>query len=103
MSIQIILPVGYSTIPFLFIPCITYSALLVVGFTAGLDDLVDQTKLDNVHDQGEDGHDENNLDRGREVLEHVVAQMKKKVGDARKREWEKDEEFHYDDGKHVGE
>jgi hypothetical protein len=59
---------------FAFIP-------FALAFFSSLDDLVKYTELDNVHDDGKDGHDEYDLDRGLKEIEHIVAEPQESGGD----------------------
>lgn len=68
-----------------------------VGPAAGFDDLIDEAELDHVHDEREDGHDKDDLDRGGEVLDRGVAHAQEEGGYAGEGERDEDDELHDED------
>ena len=76
-----------------------YPTVLVLLFSHStrFDDLIDYTELKNVHDEGKEGHDKHDLDRGREGFKEGVTEAKEGVGYSGKGEREQDKEFHDDD------
>ena len=70
---------------------------LVVLDLTSLNDLIDDAELDDIHDDREDGHDEDDLDIWRKVGQHPLTYAYDDGSDARERKRKQDEQLHHHD------